>query len=60
MHDGSMRTLEQVVDHFDNGGPADPDKDPLMTPLHLTAQEKQDLVAFLRSLTDERPLDRVE
>jgi cytochrome c peroxidase len=60
MHDGSMRTLEQVVDHFDSGGPADPNKDPLMTPLHLTAQERQDLVAFLRTLNDERPLDHVE
>jgi len=60
MHDGSMRTLEQVVDHFNSGGLADPNKDPLMTPLHLTAQEKQDVVAFLRSLTDLRPLDRVE
>ncbi len=60
MHDGSMQTLEQVVDHFDSGGLADPNKDPLMQPLHLSVQEKQDLIAFLRTLTDLRPLDRVE
>lgn len=59
MHDGSMATLEETIEHFNSGGLADPNKDPLMTPLDLTAREKQDLAAFLRSLTDERSLDPV-
>lgn len=60
MHDGSMATLEEVIDHFSNGGLPDPNKDPMIAPLPLTPQEKQDLIAFLHSLTDLRPLDQVE
>lgn len=59
MHDGGMATLEAVVQHFNTGGPDHPNKDPLVIPLNLTSGEQQDLVAFLRSLTDEQPLDRV-
>lgn len=58
MHDGSMATLEEVIDHFDAGGLPDPNKDPLMIPLQLTPEQKHELAAFLRSLTDEIPLDR--
>lgn len=55
MHDGSLATLEAVVDHYAAGGtfPDNPDKDSLMRPLPLTAQDKADLVEFLRALTDE-------
>ena len=55
MHDGSLATLETVVDHYAAGGtfPDNPDKDALMRPLPLTAQDKADLVEFLRTLTDE-------
>lgn len=60
MHDGSMATLEGTIEHFNSGGLADPNKDPLMAPLQLSNEEKVDLVSFLRSLTDERPLDTVE
>ena len=60
MHDGSLATLEEVIDHFSAGGLPDPNKDPLMAPLQLTTQEKQDLIAFLRALTDGRTLDQVE
>ncbi len=59
MHDGSLGTLEEVVDHFIGGGVDDPNKDPLIHPLDLTAQERSDLLAFLRALTDERSLDQV-
>jgi cytochrome c peroxidase len=59
MHDGSMTTLQEVVEHFASGGVADPIKDPLVHPLALTAQDKSDLVAFLRTLTDDRSLDQV-
>jgi hypothetical protein len=51
MHAGQFATLEAVVDYYDKGGDA-PDggtKDPLMVPLGLTAQERSDLVAFLKT-----------
>ena len=55
MHDGTFRNLRQVVDFYDRGGGRSrfPTKDPLLVPLHLTSSEKQDLVAFLKSLTGE-------
>lgn len=51
MHDGSLATLEDVVEFYDAGGEDNPLKDPLIVPLQLNQQEKQDLVAFLRTLT---------
>jgi cytochrome c peroxidase len=51
MHDGSIATLEELVEHYDKGGEAVPNKSPLMVPLKLTAQEKADLVAFMKALT---------
>ena len=51
MHDGSLATLEQVVDHYDRGGVDRPSRSDLMKPLGLTSQEKTDLVAFLNTLT---------
>ena len=53
MHDGSIATLEQVVDHYDAAGVDRPSRSDLMKPLGLTAQEKADLVAFLKTLTSE-------
>jgi cytochrome c peroxidase len=53
MHDGSIATLEQVVDHYDAGGVDRPSRSDLMKPLGLTAQEKADLVAFLKTLTSD-------
>jgi len=53
MHDGSLTTLAQVVDHYDRGGVERPSRSDLMTPLGLTAQEKADLVAFLNTLNSE-------
>ncbi|MGP0063951.1 MAG: cytochrome c peroxidase [Isosphaeraceae bacterium] len=53
MHDGSLATLEAVVDHYDKGGIANPALDPDMKKLNLTAQEKADLVAFMKGLTGE-------
>ena len=59
MHDGSLATLEAVVDHFTSGGLAQPNLSPHMQSFALTPQERADLVAFLRSLTDDRSLDQV-
>ncbi len=53
MHDGSIQTLEAVIAHYNSGGEAHPNKSVLVHPLGLTAGEQADLVAFLRSLTDE-------
>jgi cytochrome c peroxidase len=52
MHDGSIATLEEVIDHYDRGGRGDPTTDPQIGPLSLSSEEKADLLAFLRSLTD--------
>jgi cytochrome c peroxidase len=56
MHNGIFYTLEEVVEFYDRGGGAAPNKSPLMKPLGLTAQEKKDLVAFLESLSMDEPL----
>jgi cytochrome c peroxidase len=54
MHDGSVATLEEVLDHYAAGGRghANPNKDPLIRKIELTPQNRVDLLAFLRSLTD--------
>lgn len=51
MHDGSLRSLEDVIDYYDRGGHVHDAIDPRIRPLGLTADERADLVAFLRSLT---------
>jgi len=54
MHDGSIKTLEEVVDYYDKGGHKNPYLDSAIYPLHLNEQEKADLVAFMRALTSEQ------
>ena len=53
MHDGSMMTLEEVVEHYNKGGFSHPHKSELIKPLNLSEDEKSKLVAFLKTLTDE-------
>jgi cytochrome c peroxidase len=53
MHDGSLATLEKVVEHYDKGGVDRPSRSDLMKPLGLTPQEKSDLVTFLQTLTSD-------
>ncbi|MBD3673544.1 MAG: c-type cytochrome [Planctomycetaceae bacterium] len=48
MHDGSLKTLEAVVEHYDKGGIENEFLDEELFPLNLTDQEKQDLVTFLK------------
>jgi len=50
MHDGSMQTLEEVVDYYDKGGDKNRFLDAAIYPLHFTKQEKADLVNFMKSL----------
>jgi cytochrome c peroxidase len=65
MHDGSAKTLDDVLDHYAAGGRTiehapnagngslNPYKDPLIRGFKLSAQDRADLIAFLQSLTDE-------
>ena len=55
MHDGSMATLAEVLDYYDRGGETNTWLDEKMRPLDLTDQEKEDLLAFLESLTGDVP-----
>ena len=64
-HDGSAATLDDVIDHYAAGGrritagphagdgAASPLRDPLLQGFTLSASEREDLKAFLNSLTDE-------
>jgi cytochrome c peroxidase len=56
MHNGMFTTLEQVVEYYDNPKKIVPNSinidAALQKPLHLTIQEKKDLVEFLKTLTD--------
>lgn len=53
MHDGSVATLAEVIDHYAAGGrAAHRNRSPLLRPFTLTPAERDDLLAFLASLTD--------
>ncbi len=51
MHDGSIPTLDDVVEFYNRGGNKNPHLDSELHPQNLTAQEKQALLAFLKSLS---------
>lgn len=53
MHDGSLATLEDVVDYYDRGGIKNKNLHPLIKPLNLTEEQKKALVSFLKSLNGE-------
>ena len=53
MHDGSLPTLDAVVDFYDQGGRANPTLDPEMRRRQFTPGDTIALVAFLRSLSGE-------
>ena len=71
MHDGSIATLEEVIDHYARGGRLvpegteidgqdvsgdgrdNPNKNAFIIGFELTEQEREDILAFLRALTDE-------
>ena len=56
MHNGSLPSLEQVVDFYDRGG--DVTENATIEPLALTAGEKRDLIAFLGALTQPLQIDK--
>jgi cytochrome c peroxidase len=51
MHDGSLATLEDVIEFYSEGGRKNPYLDPAIKPINLTPPEKLALVAFLKTLT---------
>lgn len=51
MHDGSLATLQEVIEFYDRGGGSGSGKDPLLKPLELTDTDKADLVEFLGTLS---------
>jgi cytochrome c peroxidase len=53
MHDGSLPTLEAVVDTYDSGGIARPSRSELIHPLGLTTAEKRDLIEFMTTLSSD-------
>ncbi|MEC9209771.1 MAG: cytochrome c peroxidase [Bacteroidota bacterium] len=57
MHDGRFSSIEEVIEHYNSGGNYSSTVDPLMKKLgiglQLTNQEKQDLIAFLKTLSDD-------
>jgi cytochrome c peroxidase len=57
MHDGSVATLEEVVELYNRGGDKNPYLDPKVTPLKLTPAEVDALVAFMRALDGEGYMD---
>lgn len=52
MHNGSLNSLEEVIEHYNAGGKNHPQKSKLVRPLQLTEGEKEDLIRFLQSLSD--------
>jgi len=64
MHDGRFRTLEEVIDHYNEGIQTSATADitvlnTIDTGLLLTEQDKEDLISFLKTLTDETFLNEV-
>jgi len=53
MHDGSIPTLKAVIDHYDHGFVVRPSLAAQIKPLHLSTDEKADLVAYLRTLSSD-------
>ncbi len=53
MYDGSLATIDDVLDHYVSGGSSHPNKSALIQPITLTEEERADLKAFLHTLTDE-------
>lgn len=72
MHDGSMNSLEEVVEFYSNGGRnitsgphsgdgrLNPNKSDLISQINLSEEEKRDLVSFMKTLTDHEFLTKKE
>ena len=49
MHNGSFNTLEEVIEHYNKGGVGHPAQNPIIKPIHLSQEEKEALLALLKS-----------
>ncbi len=58
MHDGSIPTLEEVIDFYSDGGRENPNRDPEVQRLNLTDRERADLVSFLHALSGDIQVGR--
>ena len=52
MHDGRLKTLEDVINHYNKGGNDGFNVNPNVRKLNLSERDKMDLIAFLNTLTD--------
>jgi cytochrome c peroxidase len=59
MHDGSVASLQAVIDLYDKGGTDRPSRAEVIKPLGLTEKEKADLLAFLLTLNGDRPIGQM-
>ena len=53
MHDGSLKTLDEVMDFYNKGGEPNPNLDGGIRPLNLTKDEISDVIAWMQTLTDD-------
>ena len=60
MHNGSLKTLAEVIKHYESGGKNHPGKSTIVRPFSLTDKEREDLIHFLESLTDQDFLENPE
>jgi cytochrome c peroxidase len=60
MHDGSLTSLDEVLDHYARGGHKNPLQDSRVRAFELAAAERADLLAFLGSLTDREFVENPE
>ena len=58
MHDGSIKTLEEVIDWYDKGGHPNAQLDAKVKKLNLSKQDKADLLAFMQACTG--PFPKIE
>ncbi len=54
MHDGSLATMEDVIVHYERGGVESSSRSDDISPFVITDREREDLIAFLKTLTPEQ------
>jgi len=59
MHDGSIASLEGVIEHYNSGGSKHNNKNEVLTPLELNIDEKRQLILFLEALTDTSFINKI-
>jgi cytochrome c peroxidase len=52
MHDGSLESIDKVIEHYIKGGKKHPLQDKRIVPFELTTKERKQLTLFLKALTD--------